>query len=259
MIVRDAVASDLLQVRDLAASFDLRGIDSVQNDRYVALLQRHGRLLVAERNAQILGFGGVVHTGTATMITDLFVDSATQDAGVGGAILDALVAEADQLMTFSSQHPAAQRLYRGQGLAARWSLQYMEGFARPLPSRFRTIAVDASSLQIDRPEIAELLEQPLCLHLLEGDQIAGAAIVAIDERGAYVYRLVSGGDPADAVRAVISAFAAGAPVRIEVRDATPGHGALLDAGFVEIECDTFMSRSGVDIAATVIGLNPGLA
>jgi GNAT superfamily N-acetyltransferase len=82
---------------------------------------RAGTLLVAERDAAIIGFTGVIARGELVFLTDLFVAPETQSSGAGGALLDAILPrDGRTLATIGSSDPRALALYIRGGMTPEW-------------------------------------------------------------------------------------------------------------------------------------------
>jgi hypothetical protein len=235
----------------------------VSSPRYRDLIRRHGRLLVAELDGEVVGFGGMVEIahpdGPVAMITDLFVDERRHGHGAGRAIAEALVEGHERRMTFSSRHPAARGLYASLGLEPRWTLRYLRGVARPTESSLVAWAVDPWSVATDRREYLHLLDPIECFEVLDGPDVIGHAITQDDGSTVAVHRLVTSGDHVAAIRALLNVLPAGRTVECCVPDVDPAAGALVGVGFAEFEHDLFMATAPDLMPAGAIVLNPGLA
>ena len=103
---------------------------------YVGHLQEHGRMLVAQRDSAVTGFGATVRIGSGphaiAMLTDLFVNPDTHGSGTGRALLARLWDGEPRKMTFSSLHAHALPLYTSFGVDAWWPLLYLRGDVRRL-------------------------------------------------------------------------------------------------------------------------------
>ncbi|MFF3666494.1 GNAT family N-acetyltransferase [Microtetraspora malaysiensis] len=103
---------------------------------YVGHLLAHGRVVVAEQNGTVTGFGATRRIGdgpdAVTMLCDLFVDPRSHGRGAGNAMLRALWQDTPRRMTFSSLHAHALPLYTRSGLDAWWPLLYLGGDVRAL-------------------------------------------------------------------------------------------------------------------------------
>lgn len=96
---------------------------------YLEHLVARSRAIVAGSDGAIAGFGGSMTVGNdgIRFLTDLFVDPSHQDKGVGAALLEALLEDAPQRMTFSSDDERAFGLYIRAGMRPWWPLLYMSG------------------------------------------------------------------------------------------------------------------------------------
>ena len=104
--------------------------DASADAQYLELVRSQGgRLLVAESDDRVVGYGGVVAIDGMTMLCDLFVAAAARGAGVGTHLLQQLFEGSSRRMTFSSKHPAAAAAYRRAGMEPQWRLLYLRGEA----------------------------------------------------------------------------------------------------------------------------------
>ena len=154
--VRDAAPADLPVIAAIATATGQQDDWSGTSPAYVEHLMRHGRVVVAEANGQVAGFGAVqqIRTGVTavTMLCDLFVDPAMHGAGLGRAMLDVLWADAPRRMTFSSQHAHALPLYTSFGLDAWWPLLYLHGDSRGLRAPEHWLAAAATASHVGELE-----------------------------------------------------------------------------------------------------------
>jgi hypothetical protein len=152
-VIRPANEDDLEPIASIAAA---TGQDEDWDEvfpAYIRHLIADGRLLVAERDGSVLGYGGTVPVGAASMLTDLFVDPAAHRGGIGRAILGELWRDEPHRMTFSSLHSNAVPLYTSFGLDAWWPLLYLHGDVRALR------VPDGLSVQAAQPELVAELER----------------------------------------------------------------------------------------------------
>jgi GNAT superfamily N-acetyltransferase len=106
------------------------------NPAYVSHLLNHGRVVVAELDGHVVGFGAVQEIGVppVSMLCDLYVDPAVHGRGCGRAMLTELWSTAPRRMTFSSLHSHAMPLYTSFGLDPWWPLMYLKGYTARLSS-----------------------------------------------------------------------------------------------------------------------------
>jgi [ribosomal protein S18]-alanine N-acetyltransferase len=264
-VVRPATAEDTPATTEVARAFGLGGVDSMLNDRYRALITQHGRLLVAERNGDVVGFGGMIDTDRAAMITDLFVAEDQHGHGLGRALLAGLVHDRPRRMTCSSAHPAAQGLYAAFGMQPYWRLRYYSctvpaGLGRP-----DVVATSCAPTASDRPELNGIAERLQWVELLHDGHPIGHALIARSEESSADWRLLRVRSTIAhdvAIRAALSALPAGAEVECCVPEWSAATAALQDLGAQQIDSDLFMSslpanNDGIDRQLAVI--NPGLA
>jgi GNAT superfamily N-acetyltransferase len=122
------------------------------NHAYIGHLMDHGRVVVAELDGKVAGFGATERIGTGaaaiSMLCDLFVDPAAHGRGCGRAMLAELWAGEQHRMTFSSLHSHAIPLYTSFGLDAWWPLLYLQGDPGRLPVPGSWAIVQATAEQI---------------------------------------------------------------------------------------------------------------
>ncbi|MGO8960027.1 MAG: GNAT family N-acetyltransferase [Streptosporangiaceae bacterium] len=137
VLVRDAAEADFAAIAAITIATGQHEDWTAANPAYIGHLMRHGRVVVAERDGKVAGFGAVQRLGSGpdavTMLCDLFVDPAVHGSGCGRAMLTSLLADSVRRMTFSSLHSHAIPLYTSFGLDAWWPLLYLHGEADRLP------------------------------------------------------------------------------------------------------------------------------
>jgi ribosomal protein S18 acetylase RimI-like enzyme len=135
--VRPAGAADLAAIASVTASTGQHDPWGGQNPAYIRHLMEVGRVVVAELDGAVAGFGAVQQIGAGpdavSMLCDLFVDPGAHGRGCGRAMLADLWSTAGRRMTFSSLHPNAIPLYTSFGLDAWWPLLYLHGDPGVLP------------------------------------------------------------------------------------------------------------------------------
>jgi GNAT superfamily N-acetyltransferase len=86
-----------------------------------------GRLVVAEVDGAVLGFGATLTRSGVAYLADLFVTPAHQSNGIGRRLMQALFADhRGPLFTFASTDPRAQRLYEQFGMHAIEQYHYLD-------------------------------------------------------------------------------------------------------------------------------------
>jgi GNAT superfamily N-acetyltransferase len=267
-IVRPAGARDAAAIVELAHAYGLVGVDSVENPQYRTLLTRFGRLLVAERAGAVVGFGGMIDTAQAAMVTDLFVAEDQQGHGVGRALLAALLHDRPRRMTCSSSHPAAQRLYASFGMQPHWQLRYLRltvptRTPGELDAELRWGHADAA--HSDRPELGLLADDLRWVGLQRDGEPVGHALLAAPAATTpwwQVFRLRTSLPHDVAMRAVLVAVGSGTAVECCLPAWSAAVPLLESLGAIDVDADTFMSSlpagsDGIDRDLAVI--NPGLA
>jgi GNAT superfamily N-acetyltransferase len=152
VLVRDAGEADLVVIATITTATGQHDEWGGANPAYVRHLMEHGRVVVAEYGAEVVGFGAVQQIGagpaSVSMLCDLFVDPVAHGHGSGRAILAELWSGARSKMTFSSLHAHAAPLYTSFGLDAWWPLLYLHGNTTrlPVPSEWAMDSVGASQV-----------------------------------------------------------------------------------------------------------------
>jgi GNAT superfamily N-acetyltransferase len=126
--VRAAQESDLAAVYDVWYRTDVLTDDLTTPPEkgpvpaYLRHVLDSGKLVVAERNGDIVGFAGAVTRGQVVFLTDLFVDPLHQSGSLGRTLLRAALPSGDGLVhcTLSSSDPRAQALYIRAGMVPQW-------------------------------------------------------------------------------------------------------------------------------------------
>jgi GNAT superfamily N-acetyltransferase len=127
---RSATADDLPAIAAVMAAAD-EPMDWPEVSGYPYLehlMARPGaRLLVAEVDGSVAGVGASIEVGRPDVrfLTDLFVDPARQDRGVGRALLEAALDGTSERLTFSSADDRALGAYIRLGMRPWWPLLYV--------------------------------------------------------------------------------------------------------------------------------------
>jgi GNAT superfamily N-acetyltransferase len=252
---------------DIAAVAEAAGQDgewSGTDPAYVAHLLRYGRMVVAEADGSVTGFGATRRLGTGTaavsMLCDLFVHPAAHGQGLGRAMLAELWRDEPRRMTFSSLHPHALPLYTRFGLDAWWPLLYLAGEVSRVPAPAGLTVAPAAPELVGTAEqrwtgLDRLAEhrawaarpngQPVLVRRGREPLAAGTVAGAGAEFG-LVHLAMPPGRPDDEARDVVLAVlaaAAGPAGRATVRlpGPHPAVRALLAAGWRRTDLDLFMA------------------
>lgn len=262
--VREATPADDDDITAIARAHGFDDADSAIDGRYRRFVAAHGRLVVALVAGQVVGFGGAIDADGVRMVTDLFLLAEHQGRGLGGAMLDALVGDAEQRMTFSSAHERAVPSYRRMGMEPRWRLQYWSGVAPVDPvARYEVVEVVPEQWQGDRPDLADhwSARGGRLLHIRDAGRLAGWSIVVPAGPGANVWDVarLSTALPHDvALRDVLSVIPVGAAVHVCTPERSTAARLLERVGFATVEHDIFCATDGVDLSAELAALHPGL-
>jgi GNAT superfamily N-acetyltransferase len=158
VIVRSATDGDLNAITAVALATGQTDEWAGGNPAYVRHLLQHGRVVVAERAGEVVGFGATQQIGSGpesvSMLCDLFVDPAAHGSGLGRAMLANLWAGTHRRMTFSSLHANAIPLYTSFGLDAWWPLLYLRGKAGSGPPTTGWSVSAATAAEVAQRELA---------------------------------------------------------------------------------------------------------
>lgn len=231
--LRAAATPDFPRLARIAADGGSPDAESADVGAYFGFVLATGRLVVAVDGGEVVGLAGAVPADVATMVTDLFVDPSARVAGVGGALLEAVLSGAAAATTFSSRHPAALRLYEREGLSARARLLTMAGQAvgggaplRPAPWRHG--------------------RHELVAHFAAcGATVCADAVVRVVDGSVEVQR-VAGDHPEETLAAVLAAAPAGTAVTLSLLETDPIVSWLTSRGFAVIDDDVWCATPNVD-------------
>ncbi|MEI8238608.1 MAG: GNAT family N-acetyltransferase [Actinomycetota bacterium] len=243
--VREAKGSDFGVLRDIGRGVGSNDVD----DAYFRFVSTEGRLCMAvdrsSASERIIGYAAAVPVGEVTMISDLFVDRSVHGNGVGGVLARAIIADSDRVMTCSSQHPAATRVYERFGLQHRARLLYLVGSA-----------VGGGSPLLPAPwtggrgSLVEFLEST-------GARVCGDIVIRDDDAEVQVLRL-DGSRSEEQLQRVLAACPQGRSVRCCAIESTRLAAWAVAHGFVVVDHDLFMATRGVAIDAPDSCVHPGL-
>jgi ribosomal protein S18 acetylase RimI-like enzyme len=247
--IRDAVPADIPFVRVVGAAAGSSDIDA----GYLQFVSREGRLVVAvdpSDESRVVGYAASIVIDGVTMISDLFVDPDAQGSGVGAELARVAVGGAPQVMTCSSQHPAAARLYDALGLRERGRLLYVAGSALGGGS-----PLQSAPWALDRVSLVEHFRSTgarVCTDVVmreQGDEVA-------------LLRLVHD-RPVLRAREVLESLPRGGRVTACVVEASALASWLLDHGFEIIDHDVVRATDRVVFDTIVLDaatgcVHPGL-
>ena len=220
--------------------------DASADAQYLELVRSQaGRLLVAESDGRVVGYGGVVEIDGMTMLCDLFVAADARGAGVGTHLLQQLLKGSRRRMTFSSKHPAALAAYRRAGMEPQWRLLYLRGKA---VGGGTELAV--APWRHGRRSLVEQMAR-------QGAHVSVDVVSVPEGTGVWIARLQS-----DRPVEVLAVALAGLPGGTVVTMCTPEHSPIAawaqSTGFVVSDYDTFCATPEVHLPEDLHCLNPGL-
>jgi GNAT superfamily N-acetyltransferase len=241
-MIREASSAD-----DAVMDAIAREGEASADAKYLGLVRSQGgRLLVAETaGRRVVAYGGVVEIDGVAMLTDLFVSADARGSGIGTELLGELFGNTRRRMTFSSKHPAALAAYHRAGMEPRWRLLYLEGRAiggGELPPE---------TWRHDRGSLVDVMAG-------QGAHVSADAVSMPGKGGIWIMRLQSA-EPVDAVTTALRAIPAGTVVTMCTPERSPVATWAKANGFSITDSDTFCATPGVDIAADLHCLDPGLA
>lgn len=241
--LRSATVADLPSVRMVGMRAGSHDVD----DGYLRFVLDQGRLIVAEVDAEVVGYAGAVPLDAATMISDLFVEPDAHGRGVGAALAVAVVGDDTRVQTCSSQHPAAVAVYRALGLEVRERLLYLVGRGTA------TSDPDALPPEPWRHGRATLVEW----FRSRGATTHGDVVLAAAPDGVQILRLEHR-DPVHVLQRVMDAVPIGWSVHGCVPESLPVARWMLDHGFAVEDHDLVMTTSAVEVDHTASMVHAGL-
>ncbi len=259
-MIRAARPDDAAAIAAVVAATGLEDDWSGRNPAYVRHMLQVGRVLVAEADGRVVGFGAAQQVGSVSMLGDLFIDPAVHGSGIGRSILTELWADATRRMLFSSLHSNALPLYTSFGLDAWWPLLYLHGDVRALPLPPGWTAAPAAPDQVSALVLAWTgIDRTADCHcwaarpngagvvVLHGGApvAAGTAAGPPDDFGLVRLAMNPDADDQAAVAAVLTALAGltqpGPATTVYLPAPHPAVRALLGAGWRVREIDLFMA------------------
>jgi GNAT superfamily N-acetyltransferase len=263
-VIREATPADVDGIVAVARAHGFDGIDTAVDADYRQFIASHGRLAVAVVDRAVVGFGGAIDADGVCMVTDLFLLEEHQGRGLGAAMLNLLVAGTTRRMTFSSAHQAALPAYRRVGMRPRWNLQYWLGRASASVAALEVVDVVRHDWQGDRGDLADhwSAQGGRLLHILDAGRLVGWSIVTptADVAATWTIARLSSDLPHDLVmHDVLSVVPAGDSVLVCTPDRSAARELLARIGFDRIDQDICCTTDGVEVAARLAALHPGLS
>lgn len=271
LIVRPATERDVEGVGRVSLATGQPAQDSGADPRYVqSLLEQATVVVAASAGGPLVGWGATRRTPSGELLSDLFVEPASQGRGVGRALLRALWPGAPGTpgrFTFSSRHPGALPLYARAGLQPIWPLLYLSGDPRRLPTDgARVVHVDAEDAADGERRLTGSDRRADYRYWAPGPS-AGGLLVYDDDRliaaGAGAPHQLSHltcpaqRDAAFAATATLSALG-GARVTACLPGPHPALGVLLDHGWRVEDYDLAMTTPDVELPPSWV-YSPGAA
>jgi GNAT superfamily N-acetyltransferase len=237
-----------------------------------------GRLIVAEVDGSVVGFGATLTRSGVAYLADLFVTPIHQSNGIGRRLLQGLFAEhRGPQFTFASTDPRAQRLYEQFGMHAIEQYFYLDARREALApwatdvglvaaDRAAIVAVDSAITGRDRSidiDYAESIGAKWYIACRAGRSI-GAVAVAMPTwwnpwhpRGARVGPVMA--DDADDIAPIFAATlalcvtpdVAADVISTFAPSSLPALPVLLSAGFEVVDTDLLMASDDTPIDAII--------
>jgi GNAT superfamily N-acetyltransferase len=155
--VRAATRADMPDIARVAVATGQDEEWAGSDPAYLDWLLANGRLLIADRDGALAGFGATRRIGAGpaavSVLCDLFVHPDAHGQGVGQAVLAELWRDEPRRMTFSSLHAHALPLYTRFGVDAWWPLLYLAG---PVAALRAPAGWAAGPSDVDQVAAAEL-------------------------------------------------------------------------------------------------------
>jgi GNAT superfamily N-acetyltransferase len=265
VVIRPAGEADLATIAAITIATGQHDDWGGVNPAYVRHLLEHGRVVVAELDGKVAGFGAVQEIGSpaVSMLCDLYVDPAAHGRGCGRAMLTDLWSGARHKMTFSSLHSHAMPLYTSFGLDPWWPLLYLKGYTTRLPvindwtvecatpdavAAHELAWTGADRVADHRAWAGRPAGESIVISRDEDDDVIGAGVVINRGRDRGVVHLATSPGAEDGIAAgvVLQALAqlAGEPGQLAhvcLPAPHPAVRALLAAGWQFDEFDLFMA------------------
>lgn len=152
MIIRDATDADIQSCNDVWVSTQSGlGDHPIPYQPLSAHELETGRLVVADDDGDVVGFGGTTTRSGVLYLVDLFVKPAEQSRGIGRQLMHALCGDhRGPLFTFASSDVRAQHLYEQYGMHAVEHYHYLD-------ARTETLAAWATDVELMVAERDEVL------------------------------------------------------------------------------------------------------
>ncbi len=152
MIIRDATHDDVEACNQVWLSTQPDIGDAILPEQPLAQHElASGRLILAEVDGHVVGFGATLTRSGVAYLADLFVVPAHQSSGIGRTLLHALFADhRGQLFTFASSDARARRLYEQFGMRVVEPYHYLD-------ARLDAIVPSATDIELVPAQRREVL------------------------------------------------------------------------------------------------------
>ena len=265
-MIRPATIDDDEAIANIGRAFGFDDPDSAIDQRYLAFVRAHGRLIVAEQETEVVGYGAMIDVDGVCMIADLFLSEQVQNRGIGQQMVSALIDGYPNRMTASSKHPAALPTYLRNGMVPQGSLHYLRGVTGPADSSAEDAVTcswtEAPQWLGDRADLVRYwTDRDLALaHFWTDGQLIGWAIVVHDEHWLIQRLVCHTSQPGECLRSLLAALPAGEAVLLCVPETQQSTLVMLDTlRFERIDRDILCSSSPELIPSSLVVLHPGLA
>jgi predicted N-acetyltransferase YhbS len=267
VIVRDAAAGDVPKCNAVWLSTQADVPPGPVPDQPLSAFELEtGRLVIAEVEDDIVGFGGTLVRSGVLYLADLFVVPEHQGRGIGRLLAEELCARhTGPLFTFASSDPRARALYSRLGMPAVEAYHYLDAPAAtlaPWPTdvelapgdRDAVLALDANVTGRDRAvDFDYASANGAVWHVARrgGRQVGALAVAPMwwspwHPKGARLGPVLV--ESSDDMSAVIAGLVAARSLTADVdvvstfaASSLPSLPRLLDAGFEIVDNDLFMA------------------
>ncbi len=290
-IIRPALPGDIAAIEAVsAANGEPLVLPAGSRVGYVEHLLDRGIVHVAEQSGSVVGYGAAIDIPDGSrQLTDLFIDPAVHGRGLGGRLLDTVLAGAIVRTTCASADPRALPLYLRAGMRAWWPLldlvlgqeavDLLHGAARETGLRVEVVDAERAADEEERLSgVDRRADYPYwggragaVAFIIRGggargpSSAVGIAGTPMHPPGVRLIRIVgaAGADPERTLLAAVDAAAGWATdgtrgVRMAVPGPHPAIPALLRAGARLVGHDTMMASDSAFIDPVRVLPDPAL-